>query len=351
MPKGTFYYLLATDTLPCTGPKPFRRSLLGKTEERLFPFQLLGWKATRNVSPASVYAHNTLSSVTLQALLGVALLCTVWVYISWGEQRIGWSHCPISLFFLWDCCLLWLLQLSKILCPVTSYGSYKGTLVFCCLSVSLLSHTDLLIIFVWSPPLSSFSITVDIFCSFCSLFPMIWGQQGFAYAVEQKFSSLSHHVQVFVGLSLSIQALRQGSLVHCIFHHVNEETEPLLCLSLPRLCRAIPTWADAFPTRRRRGRKTGVFLLCVICEHLRLCSQAGLGWVLGLKLCHPHFSEMQSPGSHLTTHSSSANSEGSPNRQSHHHPINICLMSYSPGNWTHVFILLVEYTCKLNIVW
>lgn len=87
--------------------------------------------------------------------------------------------------------------------------------------------------------------------------------------------SLSHHVQVFAGLSLSMQALTQGSLVCCIFHHMNEETE--LCLSFPRLCRTILTWADAFPTRCRRGRKTGVFFSRVICVHLRHCSQAGLG--------------------------------------------------------------------------
>lgn len=37
-----FYYLLAADTLPCTGPKPFRKSLLGKTGVKLSPCQLLG---------------------------------------------------------------------------------------------------------------------------------------------------------------------------------------------------------------------------------------------------------------------------------------------------------------------
>ena len=75
--------------------------------------------------------------------------------------------------------------------------------------------------------------------------------------------SLSHHIQVFVGLSLSVHALRSCSLVHSIFHHVSEETESPLCLSFPRLCRKLTvlTWADAFPTRLRRGRKMRFFSL------------------------------------------------------------------------------------------
>lgn len=185
-----FYYLLAIDTLPCTGPKPFRRSLLGKTGEKLFPCQLLGWKAARNVAPASVYAHNTLSSVPHQALLEwhfcVQCECT-----THGESRgAGWCHCHISLFLLWNGCLLWLLQLlSKILCPVISYGSYKGTLVFCCLSVSQLSHhwpSNYICLVTSSFFLLSHS---GYFLFLCSVFPMIWGQQCFAHTVKQEFSA------------------------------------------------------------------------------------------------------------------------------------------------------------------
>lgn len=98
-----------------------------------------------------------------------------------------------------------------------------------------------------------------------SLSSDLWSVMLSLHCGEGLFS-LSHHIQVFVGVSLSMHALRSCSLVHRIFHHVSEETETLLCLLFPRSCRKLTvlTWADAFPTRRWTGRKMRYFFPYVI---------------------------------------------------------------------------------------
>lgn len=80
--------LLAIDTSPGAGPKPFTRNLLGKARRKALPRQPRGWRATRNAAPASVHAHHS-SELTYSP-------DTVWSGTSaygvtslkpWGEQR------------------------------------------------------------------------------------------------------------------------------------------------------------------------------------------------------------------------------------------------------------------------
>lgn len=329
MPKGTF----AVDTLPCTGPKPLRRNLLGKTGERLSACHC--WDGRQQEMLPTKLRAQLLTRHCWEWHFCVQCECT-----AHGESTgVGWSHCPIcgtavsSGFF--RCC-----QKSHVL------SSSAGTLVFCCLSFPCSATTGPLILFAWSPPPSSFSLTVDIFCSFCPLFPMIWAQQCFAHTVQQEFSAF---LIMFRGLQASPSPCRLWDRVLlCTVFFITWMKKQSSASHSPGCEEPSLHGLMPFPPDVGEAGRQEVFFSCVICVHLRHCSQAGLGWVLGLKL-----SLLTSQGFRVlratSPHSSSANSEGSPNRQNH--PINICLMSYSPGSWTHVFVLLVEYTCKLNIVW
>lgn len=153
--------------------------------------------------------------------------------------------------------------------------------------------------------------------------------------------SLSHYIQVFVGLSLSTHAPRACSLVHRIFHHLSKETESPLCLSFPRLCRKLTvlTGADAFPTRRRRGRKILFFSLCDLCASqpdIAFRTARWLGWGLGVKAMLPSLlgdaEPWEPPHRPAALPMVSAPAKGSPDRRNHRHLFNICLKSYSLGN-------------------
>lgn len=133
------------------------------------------------------------------------------------------------------------------------------------------------------------------------------------------------------------------------------------CLSFSRLHRKITVlvWADAFPTRRRRGRKTRFFFplrdLCASQLDIALLTARWLGWGFGVKVMLPSLlgdAEPREPPRHpAALPMVSAPAEGPLNRQNHRHLCNICLMSCSLGNCELLFILLVEYTCNLNIAW
>lgn len=147
------------------------------------------------------------------------------------------------------------------------YPSPVGTKVSWFCSTLLFSHSPLTnsICLVTSSPLLSshseyfllllFSLSNDLWSAMLSLG---WGVL---------LHSVSPQTQVLIGLS--VHTPRCCSLMHHIFHHVNEETESLFCLSLPRLHRklAVLTWADTFPTRQKKGNKTKPSPL-VICVQL-----------------------------------------------------------------------------------
>lgn len=153
---------------------------MGKTGGRFPPCQLLGWKATRNVAPASVHAHNTELSYSPGTAWSGTFVYRVSVQLMGRAEELSDLMSLLPVFAVELLFPLASSVISKTLCPVICYRSYKGTWVFCCLS-------DPLITFSWSPSLPSLSFIVDIFCSFCSLIPTIWGQQCFAYSVEQEF--------------------------------------------------------------------------------------------------------------------------------------------------------------------
>lgn len=244
----------------------------------------------------------------------------MWVYNSWGEQRSWVMTRPI---LLWNCCLFCCLSVSQ-------FSPHWPSNYLCLVASSFLLFTQsgyfLLLLLSLSNDLGS-----AMHCLHCGA----------------GVSSLSHHIQVFVGLSLSMNLWdrvllctvffirRMKKQSHCSASHSPGCAEPSLRGLMP------------FPPDVGEAGKQE-FFPCVICVQLRHCSQAGLGWVLGLKLCHPHFSGMQGPESHLTTQQLfqqwGLSQQAAPS-SSHQ------LLSYSPGSWTHVFILLVEYTCNLNIVW
>lgn len=89
-----FYYLLAMDT-----HSPLGGVSWVKQEEGSLPASC--WDGRQpEMLPQPLCMPTTLSPVTHQALPGVALLCTGWVYSSWGEQRSWVISCPFSLFLL-----------------------------------------------------------------------------------------------------------------------------------------------------------------------------------------------------------------------------------------------------------
>lgn len=82
-------YLLAVDTSPGAGPKPFTRNLPGKAGRKALPLPPMGMNSIQQCHPSlcACMLTTALSSATLQPLLEVVLLCKVWQAQSHGESR------------------------------------------------------------------------------------------------------------------------------------------------------------------------------------------------------------------------------------------------------------------------
>lgn len=151
------------------------------------------------------------------------------------EVFSNFSHlCSLLLLLLWNYCVPRLPPeiFSKFLCSDCLLWITLSHFLLMLLFFFPTNTSKALIIFVWSSLPSSLLHTAA--CLF--VFSFLWFLVSNVFILwkkEERYLILSHHNRVFMGLSLSMHALRRRSPVYHNFYSVSKETESWFCLSCP----------------------------------------------------------------------------------------------------------------------